>query len=96
MISYNTDGVKMPAIKKRANNNWIKAVAECYGKKVGDIAYIFVDDEKMKPIYKKISQLGLICVFHSGRDYGFMPPYKNIGSEQTIPPARLLYRHYHL
>lgn len=35
----------------------------------------FVDDEKMKPIYKKISQLGLITVFHAGEDYGYMPPY---------------------
>jgi predicted TIM-barrel fold metal-dependent hydrolase len=34
-----------------------------------------VDDEKMKPIYKKISQLGLITVFHAGFDYGFAPPY---------------------
>lgn len=35
----------------------------------------FVDDEKMKPIYKKISELGLICVFHAGEDYGYPPPY---------------------
>lgn len=35
----------------------------------------YVDDEKMKPIYKKISQLGLICVFHAGQDYGYMPPF---------------------
>ena len=34
-----------------------------------------VDDEKMFPIYKKISQLGLITVFHAGFDYGFPPPY---------------------
>lgn len=34
-----------------------------------------VDDEKMKPIYKKISALGLITVFHAGQDYGFPPPY---------------------
>ena len=34
-----------------------------------------VDDEKMKPIYKKISELGLITVFHAGLDYGFAPPY---------------------
>ena len=34
-----------------------------------------VDDEKMKPIYKKISQLGLITIFHAGFDYGFAPPY---------------------
>lgn len=35
----------------------------------------FVDDEKMKPIYKKISDLGLITLFHAGEDYGYMPPY---------------------
>lgn len=35
----------------------------------------FVDDEKMKPIYKKISQLGLVTVFHSGEDYGFDSPF---------------------
>lgn len=35
----------------------------------------FVDDEKMKPIYRKISQLGLITLFHAGHDYGFSPPY---------------------
>lgn len=34
-----------------------------------------VDDEKMKPIYKKISSLGLVTVFHAGFDYGFAPPY---------------------
>ena len=34
----------------------------------------YVDDEKMKPIYKKISSLGLITVFHSGYDYGYAPP----------------------
>lgn len=34
-----------------------------------------VDDIKMKPIYKKIGELGLITVFHAGVDYGFAPPY---------------------
>ena len=34
-----------------------------------------VDDPELKPIYKKISQLGLITVFHAGFDYGFPPPY---------------------
>ena len=36
----------------------------------------FVDDEKMKPIYTKISQLGLITVFHAGQDYGFNEPFR--------------------
>jgi len=35
----------------------------------------YADDEKMKPIYRKISQLGLITLFHAGQDYGFPPPY---------------------
>ena len=35
----------------------------------------FADDEKMKPIYRKISELGLITLFHAGHDYGFPPPY---------------------
>ena len=35
----------------------------------------YVDDEKMKPIYKKISSLGLITIFHAGYDYGYPPPY---------------------
>ncbi|MBQ6847687.1 MAG: amidohydrolase family protein [Clostridia bacterium] len=34
-----------------------------------------VDEEKMIPIYKKISSLGLITIFHAGFDYGFPPPY---------------------
>ena len=40
-----------------------------------DYQGFFVDDEKLKPIYKKISELGLITVFHAGNDYGFAPPY---------------------
>lgn len=35
----------------------------------------YADDEKMKPIYRKISQLGLITLFHAGHDYGFGTPY---------------------
>lgn len=34
-----------------------------------------VDDEKMRPIYRKISDLGLITLFHAGHDPGFAPPY---------------------
>ena len=35
----------------------------------------YADDEKMKPIYRKISELGLITLFHAGEDYGYPPPY---------------------
>lgn len=40
-----------------------------------DYQNFFVDDEKMKPIYQKISRLGLITLFHAGQDYGYAPPY---------------------
>lgn len=47
MISYQTDGVKMPNIKKREVNAWIKKVVESHGRRLGDIGYMFVDDEKI-------------------------------------------------
>lgn len=47
MITYNADGVKMPNIRKRTVSAWIKAVAATFGRKVGEIGYMFVNDEKM-------------------------------------------------
>lgn len=56
MITYNVEGVKMPKIKKRENTAWIKAVAASYGKKVGEIAYIFVNDEKILEVNRQYLQ----------------------------------------
>ena len=56
MISYQTEGVKMPAIKRREITAWIKAVAASYGKKVGDSAYIFCDDEKILEVNREYLQ----------------------------------------
>lgn len=53
MISYQTDGVKMPSIKKREVNSWIKQVAATYDKRVGEIAYIFVNDAKILEVNKQ-------------------------------------------
>ena len=53
MITYNTDGVKMPSIKKRLTTAWVKAVAASYGKKVGEIGYMFVDDEKILEVNRE-------------------------------------------
>lgn len=47
MITYNADGMKMPNIRKRTVSAWIKAVAATFGRKVGEIGYMFVDDEKI-------------------------------------------------
>lgn len=47
MITFSAEGIKMPKIKKREVTAWIKAVAASYGRKVGEIGYLFVDDEKI-------------------------------------------------
>ena len=47
MISYEAEGVKFPNIKKRETTAWIRKVAESYGKRIGEIGYLFVDDEKI-------------------------------------------------
>ena len=47
MITYNAEGVKLPKIGKRDTTRWIKAVAATHNRKVGEIGYMFVEDEKI-------------------------------------------------
>ncbi|EGQ13709.1 rRNA maturation RNase YbeY [Prevotella nigrescens] len=47
MITYNAEGVKLPKIGKRDTTRWIKAVAATQNRKVGEIGYMFVNDEKI-------------------------------------------------
>ena len=56
MITYQTDGVAMPDIKKREVTEWIKQVAASYGKRVGEVAYIFCDDEKILEVNRQYLQ----------------------------------------
>jgi rRNA maturation RNase YbeY len=37
----------MPKIRKRDTSAWIKQVAASYGRKIGEVGYMFVDDEKI-------------------------------------------------
>lgn len=53
MISYSTEGVRMPNIKRRETTAWIKAVAATYGKQVGEVGYMFVDDEKILEVNRE-------------------------------------------
>lgn len=53
MITYNAEGVKLPKIKKREATAWIKAVAADYGRKVGEVGYMFVDDEKILEVNRE-------------------------------------------
>lgn len=36
----------------------------------------YVDDERLKPLYRRISELGFITLFHAGQDFGYMPPFR--------------------
>lgn len=45
MITYSAENVRMPQIKKRDTTKWIRDVAATYGKRVGEIGYLFCDDE---------------------------------------------------
>jgi len=56
MIIYQTEGAEMPHIKKRKITEWIKTIAESYGKKVGEIAYIFCSDEKILEVNRQYLQ----------------------------------------
>ena len=56
MISYNSENVKVPQIRRRDTSAWIKKVAAPHGKKVGDIAYIFCDDEKILEVNRQYLQ----------------------------------------
>ena len=53
MITYAAEGVKMPTLKKRDTNAWIKQVAARYGRKVGEIGYLFVNDEKILEVNRE-------------------------------------------
>lgn len=46
----------MPAIDQAATTAWVEAVAATYGYRVGDIAYIFVDDEEILRVNRQFLQ----------------------------------------
>lgn len=56
MITYSAENVKMPAIKKREVTKWIRAVAATYGRKVGEVGYLFCDDEKILEVNREYLQ----------------------------------------
>lgn len=55
-ITFHTEDTKLPPIKKRIVQHWIKTVAGNYRKKTGDIAYIFCSDERILEVNKEYLQ----------------------------------------
>ena len=56
MITYNTENVGMPDIRRRLTSQWLKQVAQSYGRKVGEVAYVFVDDEEILRVNRQYLQ----------------------------------------
>ena len=49
----------------------------------------YAGEERMKPLYRKINQLGLVTLFHAGQDIGFAPPWHCL-PEQLLAAKRWL------
>ncbi len=47
MITYTAENVAMPKIRRRDTTAWIRRVALAHGRKVGEVGYLFCDDEKI-------------------------------------------------
>ena len=56
MITFQTEGVEMPCIDQEKITAWIKEVAATYGKKVGEIAYMFCSDEHILKVNREFLQ----------------------------------------
>jgi rRNA maturation RNase YbeY len=53
MITYQAEGVRMPKIKRRETTAWIRSVAATYGRKVGEVGYLFCNDEKILEVNRE-------------------------------------------
>ena len=53
MITYSAENVHMPAIRRRDTSAWIRRVADSYGKRVGEVGYLFCDDEHILQVNRE-------------------------------------------
>ena len=44
-VSFFSEGIAMPAIRRRDVSAWIRQVAQLHGKRLGEVCYKFVNDE---------------------------------------------------
>ena len=55
-ITYNSENISFPDIDRNTVTAWIKQVAAQYGKKCGEIGYIFCDDERILEVNRAFLQ----------------------------------------
>lgn len=71
MITYNTLSLPLPAFDTTATTSWVRRVAQKHGKMVGEINYIFCNDEEILDINRQYLQHDYytdIITFDYGRD----------------------------
>ena len=56
MITYNNENIPFPKIRRRDTTAWIRRVAASYGKKVGEVGYLFCNDEKILEVNREFLQ----------------------------------------
>ena len=56
MISYSTENVAFPKIRRRETTQWIRRVAQTYGKRVGEVGYLFCDDNHILEVNREYLQ----------------------------------------
>lgn len=52
-ITFDSDNIDFPNIKKRETSAWIKKIANSYNKKIGNVDYLFCNDEKILEINRQ-------------------------------------------
>lgn len=52
-LAFLTDGVEMPRLDEALMRKWIEAVARGFEKSVGDLSYIFCNDEKILEVNRQ-------------------------------------------
>lgn len=55
-VSFFSEGIEMPDIRKRDVSAWIKQVAQLHGMRLGEVCYKFVDDEGILECNKQFLQ----------------------------------------
>ena len=56
MITFSSENISMPSLNLPQVERWIRAVAAQYGFAVGDLNYIFCDDEKILAVNREFLQ----------------------------------------
>lgn len=53
MISYQSENVKMPALRRRETSAWLRRVAAQHGRRIGSLGYVFCDDTKILEVNRQ-------------------------------------------